>query len=133
MISGVAPIDNAIFESLLVGWEALGCGVTSGTVNPSIVSSAPFNPYDFLNSSSCIMNYDGGLTTPSCDEIVEWNLATTPFSISSTQMSRMLTLINDCPESISHSGSTSRPIQPLNGRTLNNICPASRRNLRGDN
>ena len=129
MISGDSPTDNAMFENLLLGWEAAGCGVTGATVSANTVSAAPFNPYDFLDSSSsCIMNYDGGLTTPTCDEIVEWNLATTPFSISELQMNRTLTLINDCPESISHNGSTSRPIQPLNGRTLNNICPARRRN-----
>ena len=131
MIKSDASSANGLFENLLLGWEDLGCGVTSAQVDASVVTSAAFNPYDFLEPSTCIMNYDGSLTTPTCDEIVEWNLATTPISISSSQMTRVLALINDCPESISFQGSTSRAVEPLNGRTVNQICPASRRNLRG--
>ena len=130
MISSDSPAANVMFENLLLGWEAAGCGTTSANVDGSIVSSAAFNPYSFLDGSSCIMNYDGGLTTPTCDEIVEWNLATTPFSISPNQMQRLLALINDCPQSISWEGSTSRPVQPLNGRSVNQICPANRRKTR---
>lgn len=130
MIQSSGSTPNSMFENLLKGWEAVGCGITSANVDGNIVSTGEFNPYEFLDSESCIMNYDGGLTTPTCDEIVEWNLATTPITISHQQMRRLLALINDCPESVSFADSTSRPIQPLNGRTINQICPADRRNLR---
>lgn len=122
--------ENLAFENLLNGFEQLGCGVTSGTVGASVVTDDTFNVYDFLDPTSCIMNYDGGLTTPTCDEIVEWNLATTPLLISNGQMNRLLNLINNCPLSNSWNGSTSRPVQPLNGRKISQICPATRRNLR---
>jgi carbonic anhydrase len=121
--------ENEAFENLLKGLEAVGCGVKEGAVGASVTTSDPFSPYDFVPSESCYINYDGGLTTPTCDEIVEWNLATTPMKISNGQMNRLLNLINNCPKSNSWNGSTSRPVQPRNGRTLNEICPA-RRNLR---
>ena len=39
--------------------------------------------------------YKGGLTTPPCSEIVNWNLLDTPMEISAEQMTRLLNLI-DC-------------------------------------
>ena len=124
---------NGAFEKLLDGWETVGCSVKKGDVSSSVVGDDSFPLYDFVAPESCIMNYDGGLTTPTCDEIVEWNLATTPLKISSEQMDRLLALINDCPLSNSWNGSTSRPVQPVNGRQINQICPPRRRNLRTEN
>jgi carbonic anhydrase len=135
MINSQATTDNPVFENLLRGFERAGCGVKEAKLDASeFTSSSLFDVYGLFNPTTCYMNYDGGLTTPTCDEIVEWNLATTPFSISPNQMQRLLALINDCPGSISFDGSTSRPIKPLNGRKINQICPANRRrNLRSDN
>jgi carbonic anhydrase len=128
MIKSNASVPNAMFENLLYGFETAGCGVLSGNVNGA--SSAAFNPYNFLAPDTCIYNYDGSLTTPTCDEIVEWNLASKPISVTFSQMNRLLALINGCPQSISFNGSTSRPTQPLNGRKINKICADRRRNLR---
>lgn len=128
MIKSDATATNAMFENLLYGFETAGCGVLSGNVNGA--SADAFNPYNFLASDTCIYNYDGGLTTPTCDEIVEWNLASKPISVTPNQMSRLLALINGCPQSIAFNGSTSRPTQPLNGRKINKICAHRRRNLR---
>ena len=85
--------------------------------------------------------YKGGLTTPPCSEIVNWNLLDTPFEISADQMTRLLNLI-DCYQNADTCGyetvaskldseqsaglltqsSTSRPPQPLQGRTITHRC-----------
>jgi len=85
--------------------------------------------------------YKGGLTTPPCSEIVNWNLLDTPFEISVDQMTRLLNLV-DCYQNADTCGyetvaakldaeqssglltqsSTSRPPQPLQGRTITHRC-----------
>lgn len=85
--------------------------------------------------------YKGGLTTPPCSEIVNWNLLDTPMEISAEQMTRLLNLI-DCYQNADTCGyetvakkltaeesaglltqsSTSRPPQPLQGRTITHRC-----------
>ena len=87
--------------------------------------------------------YKGGLTTPPCSEIVNWNLLDTPMEISAEQMTRLLNLI-DCYQNADTCGyetvakkltadesaglltqsSTSRPPQPLQGRTITHRCYA---------
>jgi carbonic anhydrase len=126
IIEAVAGSGNAIFETLLKGFEDAGCGGEKAS-NPSF---SQFNPYSLLPAGTCFWNYDGSLTTPGCDEIVEWNLAEDRVAISHEQYGRLLQLVVGCPESISFKGSTSRPVQAKNGRVVNKICPASRRMLR---
>jgi hypothetical protein len=85
--------------------------------------------------------YKGGLTTPPCSEIVNWNLLDTPMEVSAEQMTRLLNLI-DCYQNADTCGyetvakkltadesaglltqsSTSRPPQPLQGRTITHRC-----------
>jgi hypothetical protein len=78
-------------------------------------------------------HYDGGLTTLPCSEVVWWNLASTPLKISSVAQYQALTYlalnIYRSPDSCrlasvaSPSGSTSRPVQRMNGRGLGKIRP----------
>jgi hypothetical protein len=82
--------------------------------------------------ASTFYNYMGGLTTPPCSEVVVWNLADTPVQISIAQYNEMSFLIlgyldADCHigTAASPSGSTSRPVQPLNGREVKRICPVA--------
>ena len=85
--------------------------------------------------------YKGGLTTPPCSEIVNWNLLDTPMEVSAAQMTRLLNLI-DCYQNADTCGyetvakkltadesaglltqsTTSRPPQPLQGRTITHRC-----------
>jgi hypothetical protein len=76
-------------------------------------------------------HYDGGLTTPPCSEVVWWNLADKPVSITPSQYSQLLhhileyTKIATCEHGTSAgtAGSTGRPTQPLNGHYVEKICP----------
>jgi hypothetical protein len=76
-------------------------------------------------------HYDGGLTTPPCSEVIWWNLADKPVSITPSQYSQLLhhileyTKIATCEHGTSAgtAGSTGRPTQPLNGHYVEKICP----------
>jgi len=94
--------------------------------------SASLNIYDILPEDEAFYRYEGGLTTPPCTEIVHWSVASKPVQISTTQERELANLIlnyvgEDCVHGsvASTGGSTSRPPQPLNGRTVDLICPAS--------
>ncbi|KAL7579359.1 hypothetical protein ACA910_014033 [Epithemia clementina (nom. ined.)] len=87
-----------------------------------------------------VFTYKGGLTTPPCTEIVNWNLLDEPMEISEEQLTRLESLIlcfvepkyaKDDPTTVesckhatvaSETGSTSRPPQPLLGRTVIHRC-----------
>jgi len=93
------------------------------TVSPNVYA-LPTDP-DFG-----VYTYKGGLTTPPCTEIVNWNVMDTPMIISDDQLNRLYNLIL-CyvdPQTCWHAtvaskdGSTSRPTQPLNGRHILHRC-----------
>ena len=60
-------------------------------------------------------SYEGSLTTPGCDEVVQWVLYSNPLNISSRQLAVFRTILD-------HNGNpllqNFRPVQPLNGRTV---------------
>ena len=77
-----------------------------------------------------VYSYRGGLTTPPCTEIVHWNLLDQPMRISKNQIDRLYDIILCYVErstcryaSIANEyGSTSRPPQPIHGRTIIHRC-----------
>mmetsp|Transcript_19321 Transcript_19321/g.36081 ORF Transcript_19321/g.36081 Transcript_19321/m.36081 type:complete len:350 (+) Transcript_19321:222-1271(+) len=96
------------------------------------LQSIQMNVYDLIPEGATFYNYDGGLTTPPCSEIVEWSVADKPLAITVAQyndfVNLMLTYVDH--ETCEYgtvanpaTGSTSRPVQPLNGRTVQRICP----------
>jgi Eukaryotic-type carbonic anhydrase len=97
----------------------------------AVSADSVFEIYDLIPEGSTYYNYDGGLTTPPCSEVVEWNVADKPLSISIAQYNDLSSLIlnyvaaDTCEEGTiaSPSGSTSRPVQDLNGRNVSRICP----------
>jgi carbonic anhydrase len=132
--------DNEEFELLLGGWYANEnevleeCGYDAAEDNDNDnaeLSDALFSPYDLLPEGTAFYHYAGGLTTPPCSQVVWWNLADQPVSISVRQYSVLLQLIFQYRDSAScalatiasSSGGTSRPVQPLNGRKVKRICP----------
>lgn len=60
--------------------------------------------------------YTGSLTTPTCDEIVEWNLVNMPLlTLSENQLVQLQTLKDKNGDALL---TNSRPIQPINGRVV---------------
>jgi carbonic anhydrase len=90
-----------------------------------------FSPYQLIPPGATFYHYDGGLTTPPCSEVVWWNLADKAVSITPGQYLKLTEHVlgytnpEDCllGTNAGSAGSTSRPVQPLNGRTVERICP----------
>jgi carbonic anhydrase len=148
MIEPDSDEENDIFGQLLDGWQVSksvgdnSCAVERGG-NRKMASETPnkkylerrlakFSPYDLLPEGVTFYHYDGGLTTPPCSEVVWWNLADKPVSISPSQYNQLLNQVlhyidpSTCQRGTNAGprGITSRPVQPLNGRTVERVCPA---------
>ena len=67
--------------------------------------------------------YDGGLTTPTCNEVVKWINLMTPLKISSAQLKLFRTLIDGKDKNIVDNF---RSPQPLNGRTVGHFLVEAR-------
>jgi carbonic anhydrase len=125
MGSYTATMANSFFGS-----SSSSSSITQSSEQFRRPSFNVFNVYDFVEGQS-FYHYDGGFTTPPCSQVVWWNIASTPVKISVAQYQALsyLTLnyrsADTCrPATIaSPSGSTSRPVQPMNGRSLHKICP----------
>jgi carbonic anhydrase len=97
----------------------------------SLQTSSVYNPYAKIPANATMYYYSGGLTTPPCSEIVSWNVVDTPISLSIIEYNAIIEFIFGYrnPETCelasvySPSGFTSRPVQPLNGRTIQHFCP----------
>ena len=91
-----------------------------------------FNPYDLIPDGSSMYTYEGSLTTPPCSEIVFWNVIDIPVSISVREFLRLTNLIIDFADpdtctlasEAAASGFTGRPVQKINGRKIERICPS---------
>jgi carbonic anhydrase len=91
-----------------------------------------FNPYDLIPEGATMYTYEGSLTTPPCSEVVFWNVIDTPVSVSIREFLRLTNLILNYikPDTCkfasiaSPSGFTGRPVQAINGRTIERICPS---------
>ena len=138
MIRPVLPYDNPMFEHLLKRWsevrEADGCDcIDHFTFDPE--PGFELDVYENMKGKD-FFHYDGGLTTPGCNEIVWWNFNTEPMQISVRQFNIMTDIIlkhkkvddetGTCSDkaytNASKGGSTSRPPQPLNGRVVRKVC-----------
>ena len=105
---------------------------TNMPVAPAIdfPDTIPFIYEDLPTPGYGIYSYKGGLTTPPCTEIVNWNLLDTPLYASKSQVERLYNLILCLvePSTCKHStianeiGQTNRPVQPLGGRTVVHRC-----------
>jgi carbonic anhydrase len=140
-----AFVNDALFSNVLAGFDGAAdaaadlCNVTLpdhwwSHGNASFAdadANATVNVYGLIPANSTFYRYDGGLTTPPCSEIVTWNVADTPLSVSVAQYNDLAGLILNylSPDTCefatiaSPSGSTSRPVQLLNNRTVERICP----------
>lgn len=96
-------------------------------------STALTNIYDLFYDTTSVgfLHYSGGLTTPPCTQDVWWNVASQPIIISVAQKEELNAIIlsgyfdADCsPGTVANpiTNSTSRPVQPRNGRTVVYYC-----------
>jgi len=142
MIKPTLPFDNPTFEHFLERWSLVrkeaGCDCTDHySFDPP--TNHKLDVYENMEGKD-FYHYDGGLTTPTCDEIVWWNFNTEPWQISVRQFNIMADIIlkykpletdditnaTQCaatPQTnASKGGSTSRPPQALNGREVMKVC-----------
>ena len=140
MLNGDAVVDNVKFQRLLDNWGmvaqkvAADCGdeVIPKKVRPS---TEVFNVYDLIPPSANFYQYDGSLTTPPCSEVVWWNVADVPLSISRAQMDKLIQFTTKyvdpktCeldPSASAFDGTTNRPVaQDIGNRKVMRICPVN--------
>jgi len=134
--------DNDAFQPLLDAWQAYqdevlaSCdgGTGNTTVDGRKLVAAKrqlqaFDVYSLVEPTSFFV-YSGSLTTPPCTEDLWWNIANDPLIISLAQGQQLKEVILDYrDESYAratganpYNGWTSRPLQPLNGRTVSRYC-----------
>lgn len=142
IIDPTAARGNDFFDLLLSEWVKVPTKVDAACAMGSFLSDVrdvfisvqeafqAFNVYDFVEGSA-FYHYGGSWTTPPCSEVVWWNVAENPVRISVAQYQTLSTLIRnyrslqscELDTIASPSGSTSRPVQPLNMRQVDKICP----------
>mmetsp|Transcript_23679 Transcript_23679/g.36571 ORF Transcript_23679/g.36571 Transcript_23679/m.36571 type:complete len:789 (-) Transcript_23679:232-2598(-) len=109
--------------------QCLEIGELNHSTTVEFDSDAP-NVYELPNKEFGTYTYKGGLTTPGCNEIVNWNLVDKHMTISQGQLDRLEHLIlcyvdqDTCQHATvaDRSGSTSRPPQPVKGRNVQHRC-----------
>jgi len=109
----VDSVDNAALKPLT---DALQNIVDSKAKLP--FGSSGFNLNDLISpvaTTSEYTYYKGSLTTPTCNEVVEWINILTPLKISSRQLAMFRTLMDSKGKAIVDNY---RPPQPLNGRVV---------------
>jgi len=72
------------------------------------VSGMSVNAEELLPDNRASYHYRGSLTTPPCSEGVRWFVMRNPVELSSSQISKFLSVVNE----------NARPVQPLNSRFL---------------
>ena len=75
----------------------------------------PFQISELLPKNQNYVNYNGSLTTPTCNEAVNWLLFLDPIAISSTQLNDFRKLKDGEGQDLVDNF---RPVQPLNGRKV---------------
>jgi carbonic anhydrase len=129
-------MNNPLFETLLTKLDESNDATIKACVGEDVIPEETpgvvFNIYTMLDSDTGFYQYDGGLTTPPCTEIVWWNLADTMVNISVEQYNRLFELVQEAIDDQScasktvadpTTGSTSRPPVPLGDRTVQRVCP----------
>jgi len=131
--------NDPTFKVLLDEWidihneQELRCNNDGGVIPdleplPAEMDVSVIDPYVW-NRGDNFFVYIGGLTTPPCSEAVHFNIDDKPLAISIEQFTDLVRVIQDVKDenctltSYQYHGSTSRPVQPLNGRTVQKICP----------
>lgn len=102
--------DNKNWDGLIDDLPKVGKADATLTVKDfRLADFVPMKARDFFR-------YSGSLTTPTCDEVVEWNLVNSPvLSLSEDQLISLQSLHDKNGDDIL---TNSRPVQPLNERVV---------------
>lgn len=79
---------------------------------PMTVTGETINPSQLLPKNLNYYSFQGSLTTPPCTEGVKWIVMFDPITVSPAQIARLREAVG---------GNNARPVQPLNGRTINAV------------
>jgi carbonic anhydrase len=96
----VAGKENPLIKTL---WEYIP---EPGKENK--VAGVKINPVDLLPTDRSFYRFPGSLTTPICNEVVNWYVMQNPIEMSEAQIA----------EYTKHYNNTARPLQPLNDRPV---------------
>ena len=96
----IAGKENPIIKTI---WEHI-----PDRGKESRVSGVKVNPMDLLPANRAFYRYPGSLTTPICNEVVQWYVMQNPIEMSETQIAEYLRHYHD----------VARPLQPLKGRPV---------------
>src|ERR1035438_9898905 len=72
------------------------------------VEGVKINPMDLLPAKRAFYRYPGSLTTPICNEVVNWYVMQNPIEMSEAQIAQYTKRYNN----------TARPLQPMNNRPV---------------
>ncbi|CAI5708401.1 unnamed protein product [Peronospora destructor] len=86
----------------------------NGTVSTSLAPYA--NLVNKVADMQGVFNYAGSLTTPACNEIVDWWVVKKPVDVSTSDLSRLQFYLRQL--NTTDDGKNARPVQPLNGRIV---------------
>jgi carbonic anhydrase len=96
----VAGKENPVIQTL---WEHIPAPGKENRVEGTAI-----NPADLLPSDRGFYRFPGSLTTPDCNEVVNWYVMKSPIELSESQIQ----------EYARHYHDVARPLQPLNGRPV---------------
>ncbi|RLN94248.1 hypothetical protein BBJ28_00025738 [Nothophytophthora sp. Chile5] len=94
--------------------DAMDTVSSNSTVPMSLASYS-----DLVNTAADahgVYNYPGSLTTPACDEIVDWWVIKEPVQLSTTDFERLQSQLKELH--VTDDGKNARPVQALNGRVI---------------
>lgn len=125
------PEIGAGVDAASVEFDMSGMPVEKMVDDPQGDDAVPHLYEDLPTPGYGIYAYRGGLTTPPCTEIVNWNLLDTPLFASKSQVRRLYELIlcfvevTTCKHATiaNEAGYTNRPVQQLHNRTVLHRCP----------
>lgn len=95
---------------LVIGLLIEGDGATDSPLFSS--NELDFSPY--INDKTNFYYYEGGLTTPSCLEVVNWFVSDSPIKVSTAQINELKSWVN----TVYPTTGNDRVVQPLEGRKV---------------
>ncbi|MET1255701.1 carbonic anhydrase family protein [Aliikangiella maris] len=121
-------VNKKFDHGTLVDASVIGIMIQEGATNQqlaNIFSNLPdgheagaklaSNLTNLLPANRAAYNYRGSLTTPGCNEIVNWFVMATPITMSAEQIDAFKDLFKNADGT---RYDTYRPVQPLNGRVI---------------